>query len=558
MRSPAVTMAWELWGKNRTGILMSFGVLLAGLVPSLTLPADKIEDILLPLSAVIYMILYFYLLAIFTYPEFQLRNPRAGFPIRKFTLPIRTRTLVGWHMVYGIVAVVGLWMAMYLLIWGPAGIEPEWWILPLLALSLVWMQAICWTIPRLPILQFVAMCVIFSALRYCLLLAHYVSSFVDNSPLLRSVTRAGERTLTVAIFSMGAFAVAYLVAVLGVTRVRHGMNRRILWRHLIARSIDMVPRWRGFFSSEVHAQFWYEMRRKGILFLPGFAIVFLAFVTLVATPFASTEAVLEILCLLAILLFIAAFCVGYGMGKANFWGNLGFNSWDAVRPVSSGFIALSKIRAATAVAFGTWLLLFLVIPGWLWILRRYFGSQVFTLGHFTLWQICTLGPISFLALFAITWGQMAGGLCLALTRREWIVNGVAFLSLAVALAFLVSWRLFSSSFSPVVLWTFWTWTCSLLVGLKLAGAAWFLWSGHRRGLVRWKEIVPCLVLWCLGALSLIMVVGVFLLPIQRSGLLMTRFMHPLPPSLAVLLAILTLPLMRITAAPVAVAWSRHE
>ena len=303
----------------------------------------------------------------------------------------------------------------------------------------------------------------------------------------------------------------------------------------------------------------YECHRKGIRFLPLCAIAYLAFVTMAAAPFVDDAALLAAILLTALLFIVTAFCVGYGMGKPSFWGDMGFTSWDASKPVSSGFIALAKIRAAAATSLLTWTLLFLAIPVWLWVLRIH-GDLPTTWKPISgdIWQVCTLCLIAFLAFFTITWGQMIGGLCLSLTSRGWIVNGVAAFSIVLALAFFFSWRHFGSEPSTAhPLRTFWTWVAGALVGTKFAGAAWFLWSGHRRGLVLYKEIAPSIVLWCLGTSNLIMAVNLILPALWKTTGFGHLYLSPSSPPLATLIAILAVPLLRLAAAPHAVAWSRH-
>ena len=139
--SPALAMTWELWGKNRAGITACIALIGAGYVAywRYYLP-NKWKDIWLPLEPrPSSWFQYLYLAAIVTHPEFLLRNPSAGFSMRKFTLPMSTTALVSWNMLFGCVGLVLLWMANYLMIWlSPARIEPAWWLLPLLDSRLPW------------------------------------------------------------------------------------------------------------------------------------------------------------------------------------------------------------------------------------------------------------------------------------------------------------------------------------------------------------------------------------------------------------------------------------
>jgi hypothetical protein len=569
-------MAWELWGKNRVSILTAFCAMALALIPSVMLPPTSAQEHMLPLSAVLFMILFLLLVSIFTHPEFQFRGAYAGFPARKFTLPMRTRSLVAWHMIYGLVALGMLWMAMYLFIWLPAGIEPAWWLLPLLAVSLVWIQAICWAIPRPPLLQVIALCIVFPLLKFALeLTAGFAVPYLRSRPWFAGhvefllpvrTSTASDRPFIISLFSSLAIAAGYLFAVVGVSRVRHGMAQHVFWGMLALSAIDFaqsaigaLPRWSGLRSSPGRAQFWYEIRRRGVLFLPLFAGFYLAFITLVMGPFASPEALVEALFMMAGLLLLTAYCIGYGIGKPSFWGDLGFTSWEATRPVSSGVLALARMQAGVVTAYATWLLLFLLIPCWLWLVLGVELFQSSFLKQLTLLSLGAYGSVAFLALAALTWGQLTGGLCLSLTGRAWIVNWVTILSVGLLSIFLVSWRYCSKrpELTPYF-WDFCFWIAGVLVALKLLAACYFLFSGLQRRLMNWREITPWLALWCLGAVSVIMAMGVFTPFLGSTTLVRHLALEPMPAQLSTLAAILALPLVRITAAPAAVAWSRHR
>ena len=312
------------------------------------------------------MVFFLYLVVIFTHPEFQFLKAYAGFPSRKFTLPVRTSALVAWHMLYGLVGLVVLWLAFYLLVWLPAGIEPVWWLLPLLGVSLVWMQAICWAIPRPPLVQVIAVCLVFPSLKFSLELVRNCVDYVFNLGASFEGPLSASRVLTVLLFSVPAVATGYLFAFIGVLRVRHGRTvPRVSWRHKVQLLSEGRPRRERGLSSPAAIQLWYELRRKAILFLPLFAMAYLTFISMVATPFVTPTVVIYHIALLFALLFLVAFCVGYGLGKPHFWGNLGFTSWEATRPVSSGFMAVAKMRAAAITSLATWLMLFLLLPAWM-------------------------------------------------------------------------------------------------------------------------------------------------------------------------------------------------
>jgi hypothetical protein len=465
-------------------------------------------------------------------------------------------------MLYGLIALVILWLAMVLLVWLPAGIEPAWWLLPLLAVSLVWMQAICWAIPRPPVLQVVAVCVIFPILKFCLELIMTRAGYVPTLVYGRD-TLSGLRGLSITIFTLYAMPTAYAVAFVGVLRVRHGINLpRLSGQYLHQLLAEGRPILSGGLSSPVGAQLGYELRRKAILFLPLFALALATFVKMVAAPFVTLMALACQALLLISLLLVAAYCVGYGMGKPHFWGELGVAAWDAVKPVSSGFIALAKLRALAVTSFLTCMMVFVVVPLLFWHDVAEAADAVMRsspLASFSEGQIWALPPIAFAVLFVLIWAQAVGGFSPSATGREWIVNGVALFSFALVAAFGISLRVISlHPDGTSIIWTSWTWVAGTLVTVKLMAALCCLQIGLKRDLVQFRELVPSLCICCLGLGSLLVLVHVYLLPIWHRIFANDVFVAPMPPLLATLLAILALPLLRLTASPVAVAWGTHR
>ena len=75
----------------------------------------------------------------------------------------------------------------------------------------------------------------------------------------------------------------------------------------------------------------------------------------------------------------------------------------------------------------------------------------------------------------------------------------------------------------------------------------------------WNEIRPYLFfLWCLAALGSIGTAHFCLPYLWEVSYRWVLDLSPIPPLLSTLLAILALPLLRLTAAPLAVAMNRHR
>jgi len=96
------------------------------------------------------------------------------------------------------------------------------------------------------------------------------------------------------------------------------------------------------------------------------------------------------------------------------------------------------------------------------------------------------------------------------------------------------------------LWDIWPWVLALLALLKLSAAAWVASRLHRSGLLSDRGLVAGAASWLAVVLALYAV-------------LVWLVSTPLMPNyLPALVAILAVPLARLSAAPLALAWSRHR
>lgn len=575
MRSPALALGWEVWAKNRAGWLACLGALVVGWLAFLgdlvvgvylrwLVPGFIFRETVTMLSAVSMLVMYLYIVFVFTHPAADTRMFFSGFPARTFTLPIRTGKLVLLQMLYGIIALVLAWMATTIFIWWPNGIEPAWWLLPLLAVTLIWLEAICWSLPRSPFLQALVACAVFPLLTAFLRWTDFQigTLFPHLRPPDRGVVTFGHY-LALYQFTLCAIGAGFLVAVVGVWNVRHGiLSSRARRQNILAAIADLLPGWQGTFASLKSALLWYEWRRRGLLYLPLFGACYLGFIALVQVPYVGATEFLGGLFILIGLLFMTAFCVGYGLGKPRFWGDLGLISFDATKPVTSGRIALSKIHAAAGGALLTCVVLALMIWAmWFGLVRpapretREFSQFWLSLDQF---RANAFFPIIGVSVLALLWSQMVGGICLALTGRGWLVNSVAAFSVGLVVLFFVHGRV-ATHYRPGEIWAVWTGVASILVLIKFVGAGWMLGLSCQRGLMRFREAVFVLGLWLVGAASLVTLAHWILPDINMQGLVPDVFyIGPIPPLLLTLIFILAMPLLRLTAAPLAVEWSRHR
>jgi hypothetical protein len=253
---------------------------------------------------------------------------------------------------------------------------------------------------------------------------------------------------------------------------------------------------------------------------------------------------------------VLAFFVGFGMGKTSFWArDLGLSSFIATRPLAGAELAHAKLHAAGVSALATWALVLLLAP--LWVVLSGNVEVVRGLGEALIhdqpgWKVGLLVPMALAGLVGLTWLQLVAGMCLSLTGRAWVVNGVVLLYAAVgaALAGLSIWTASHADFQatlPVVLW----WLGGGLGLVKLSAAVWAcsrsdFWRGTARQSVLHDRTILLLMLWLAIAACLL---GPLYAVVPEG---------PLPTHLVALFVVLALPLARLTALPAAVAWNRHR
>ncbi len=578
MRSPAVAIAWELYRPQRWGLAaVGAGLLVLSLVFHL-LPATVAARVGEPLSTSLFFFALCYVYTIFLYSQPGQGGRRAGFPRRLFTLPVRTSVLVGLPMLYGLAAVILLWAATHWLVWQPCGMwqEPGFaavaWLPLLLAAGLACLQALSWTLVRSPVLRVVAAVGVLPALA---LTIAYLFTF---NPALKNLVQTYGLTLgdVVMVLSVAAIVLSYGLAVAGVARdrrgggtgwpaLRHAGAAALRWlsRHPAGQAAPGRTKSAAPFGSAPGAQFWFEWRRKGLI-LPLFVACFLAFFLGVVGPQLAIDLgdMMRILAALAVLPILVAFFVGYGLGKESFWAaELGLSPFALTRPLSSGALAAAKLQAAALSTLVAWVLIVLGGPLLVVVLSHgrtmteLLRSQVTQGGWAEVWG--SLG-LALGGAVGLTWTLLAAGLTGSLTGRAWVVNGMiltylgALAGLGVGFGFLSH----NPSYAEAVV-TILTWLAGLAVLAKAAAAGWVLRLS--RGPCRHGgTVVMALGIWLLGAGSLV-ALAVWRLPAEGIVVpLADRAALRVPMLLIVMGIALVFPLVRVLAAPLAVAWHRHR
>src|SRR5438105_15790329 len=129
MRSPGAAIAWEFRRRHRWGLiaLAAYLVILAtikavvlvrGLPINIDSPQSFAFVVVVPVSST-----FTYFLAVFTFGlEGDLAARQSMYPPRMFTRPVTTAALAGWPMLYGSLAMMGLWAATRLFALWPSGL----------------------------------------------------------------------------------------------------------------------------------------------------------------------------------------------------------------------------------------------------------------------------------------------------------------------------------------------------------------------------------------------------------------------------------------------------
>ena len=230
--------------------------------------------------------------------------------------------------------------------------------------------------------------------------------------------------------------------------------------------------------------------------------------------------------------------------------SFGLPPFTATRPLTSAALIAAKLKATIGSTLGAWLLVLVAIPIALRLsgtapvvaerVRRFMdvvGAPRTTV--FALLVLCWL--------VASTWKQLVQSLYIGLAGRERLIRASVFLTLLLlaALGPLAVWMIESSRVRDAI-WSAFPWILVTLVGCKMAAAAWVATHLYRSRVLSDRMLVAGAAAWMFAVLALY---GLL------TWLLFTPFM---PRYLLGLVAILAVPLARVSAAPLGLAWNRHR
>jgi hypothetical protein len=541
MHSPNVALAWQVWGRHRRGLAVVLLYLLTTAIVFNVLPAGTLEAQHGTLASIQFVIGLIYVAAVFAYGfETQLEAPQSGFPARQFTLPVRTAVLVGAPMLQGVALVALLWLAWDRFVLWPAGIEVPLLSTGLLAAAFVAvLQALLWSPFGLPWVRVVVAVVVLPLLALS----------PQFAPLLGL-----NATLLIVIYAV-LIPLAALIAFVGVSRARHGEAAN--WSGLFRRGRSLARRpWsRAPFSSPERAQLWYECRRSLLPFplaVAAFAVLYLAVVLgIERAPYELGQCI-------GLGLNLISFPLLGAMVMGGFLGHTGtlpqaryfLSSFTATRPLSVTALVAAKVKAAAPAALAAWAITWAALALWFLGSGSYeallkTGTELFR--PYPAWRVWATVLLAIIVPPLLTWRLLVENMWISLTGRPWLLRGAGVVcGLAMTLVALIVGRLMNDPQLAHELWVALPWWAGAAVLVKLLAAAWMARRLLRRGLVGPRTLAKFAAVWLLAA------VGLFTL--VRAAVLT----DVVPVSLLASAVVLGLPLVRLGAAPLALAWNRHR
>jgi hypothetical protein len=548
MPSAARAIGWEFRRRLRRGLLPLAGYLavlwtIKGLILGpghpirLDPPNGMAGLVIAPLS-----VTFFYFFGVFSYGlTGDLSARQSIYPARMFALPVTTAALAGWPMLYGAAAMASLWLATALLAqWlGELDVRlPLIWPALLAAVFLAWTQALTWMPYGLRGLRVIVTVLWLATL--------------DTAVLLAIHFEAREAVMVAILAPL--IPLAYVAARIAVARARRGDVPD--WRGAFARLApiaDAAPRRRGPFVTPARAQLWFEWRRHGRS-LPALVSILLPFeLALLFIPGNDTAPVV-FATLAAVLLtppFMAVFAAATISTSNPYVRDAhGVSPFQATRPLTSAALIGAKLKMTTLSTLAAWSLVLVAIPlalilsgTWPVVIER--ARQGIEIAGTV--RAIAIVLLVLLGLLASTWKRLVQGLCIGMTGREWLIKSSVLLALLVLVIIgPVAEGISASPNAQAALWDAVPWIPVGLVCVKMPAAAWIAIRLYDSRLLSDRTLVTGAAWWLVAVIALY-------------GLLAWVVATPLVPRYFLLsIAMLEVPLARVSAAPLALAWNRHR
>lgn len=549
MRSHAATFAWEFRRRHSWGFF-ALGVYLAALATIQLISAASgqrvVPETSLSFSLTVVIpgtIAAYWMLTVFTYGQSgNLAARQSIYPARMFTLPVTNSALAAWPMLYGAAGMALLWIAVRIVAPWPSNLPidvPFVWPGLLALVLLAWTQALTWMSYPL------------SGLRVIVAVACLIVVEVGS---VVAMDRKATEPFMIAMLAP-QLPLAYVVARHALARARRGdvgdwmESSAFEW---IARIVARISGPREPFASPMRAQTWLEWQRHGRS-LPVL-VAFVLPVELALLWIARDAPALAFMILVIVAVtppFMASFtAVAIRKSSASDSDSYGVSPFIATRPLSSAALVGAKLRMAVWSTAAAWLLVLVATPAALvlsdtWAMlaerARAIADVVGTP------RALVLGLLVLAAFIASTWRQLVQSLYIGLTGRSALIKGSAFVMLCVIVFIgpILDWAWDSAGVRRWI-WIVVPWTLAILVLIRMITASWIVVRLHGARVVDERTLVVNSAVWVLAVAAIY-------------GVLLWLFATPLMPRyLLALIAILAVPLVRVSAAPLALDWNRHR
>jgi hypothetical protein len=541
MRSPAAAVAWQFRYRHRWALMAMIGYLfILGTIKLVILERGQHVDfdvesfaffVLVPVTAT-----FLYFLSMFSFGlSGDLAARESMYPARMLTLPVTTAALAGWPMLYGTAAMAILWLGTRLVALWPSDVQvPVIWPALLAASLLAWTQALTWMSYPLRGLRVIITVLWLAAIDAVIL----VALNLKVSELVMLAILAPHVPL------------AYLAARSAVARARRGDVPE--WRGFARVGRTAAVRPRDHFPSPARAQLWFEWRQYGRS-LPWLVAILLPFELALLFPFSHTpELIFEVLLLIIFTPPFMAVFVAAAAGKAGATASdgHGVTPFIATRPLTNGTLIAAKMKAMMWSTLAAWMLVLIATP----LALKFSGAApvVMERAHRLVEVVGMPRAIAILlmalaALLASTWKQLVQSLYIGMSGREWVVKASVFVALTF-LAVVLPLAVWIKGNRPAMalLWNNLALIAAVLVCFKLTAAVWIAMRLHEKHLLSGRTLVIGALCWD-AAVFAVYGLLVWIVPLVL-----------IDNHLLVLVAILEVPLARLAAAPLALAWNRHR
>jgi len=478
----------------------------------------------------------FYFIGIFTFGlSGDLAARESIYPRRLFTLPLTNAALAGWPMLYGCAAMSSLWFvaAAVARIVGADVAVP--WIWPMLfcAATIAWMQALTWMPYGVRGLRVVLAVIALAAIDMVVFAA--VNLHVANATFVALLAPQ--------------LPIAYLVARYGVARARRGEVPDWSWLFRQGRepsgertrSADVSRT----FTSAFQAQCWFEWQSHGRTLPALVALVVPVELLLLFIPGNDTAPIVFEVVFIALLSppFLAVFAAPHMAASSA-------SPYMARRPLASMDVVAAKLKMTVWSTLAAWALVIIFTGGALLLSGRMAvvverlrtGSEVTG----TLRMIAVV-VVLLVALVASTWKHLVQSMCVGLSGRDWLIKGSV---LAGLIALLALWPFTDEVLRNMkvqgVVWNALPWILAAMVLMKMIAGGWVAIRLYDSRLLNDGALVAGAAAWLFAVVAMY-------------GVLVWFADSPaIPRYLLGAVAILNVPLARVSAAPLAFEWSRHR